>query len=477
MSDSNAANTPTQSRRDRRIPWWAKAIALIALLNLLMGLFNLSYVPLRDAYLRYVPTVVSLYDPIKGIDPHPQTQRYLRMAQTVQTTIARSGLRSPESKALLEKLRRQSNALIEEDPFMAQKLAMFAKVKRRMRQHVGTETAKEAFQKFWTVEYLSSQGWTRELSFFDTQIRAPLRTNYFRETDENGQFIDRFWLVDTVFIVFFGIDFLVRTLVISRQMPGINWFDGMLRRWYDIFLLLPVWRWLRIIPVTIRLHKAKIIDLERILSQVTYEPAAYLSDRVSEFVTIRTIDQWQDSIRQGEAARAFLEPKEYVRVGDIDEVEAIADRLLELTIYKVVPKVQPNIEELLHYSLTSSLQQSAFYETLRNVPAIQDLPDDAMRQVSTYLARATTDVLASSYSDEQGRKVFDRLTEQFNTALREELKDEETMRELETMLTNLLEEWKLNYVQKSAQRDPEETLEEVEKIYRQTIEEAEEGNR
>lgn len=462
LTPTGKYETPTISRQ---VPWWAKLIALAALFNLILGLFNLSYVPLRDIYLRYSPSLVRVYDPIKGIEPHPQTQNYLKTADELAAQLPISGLESPTTKKLLASLRYQSIALIEENPFMvASKFATFAKVQRRMRERVGTDSAKEAFITFWSRDYLSLRDVNAELDFFNSKIAPLLATNYFRNTDYTGQFRDDFWRIDVYFAIFFAIDILVRTFAMSRQNPNLNWFDAILRRWYDVFLLLPVWRWLRIIPVTIRLHKAKSINLEGILAQVTYEPAAYLSDRVAEFVTLRLINSAQESVENGDLARALLYPQAGVKVNDINEVEAIADRLMQLTIYKVLPTVQPQMEAVLHHSLESAVKDSSFYDTIRSVPAFGAFPEEAIEELANWIAKATYDVLASSYSDLEGRVLFDSLTKQFQDSLREELRDEETLRELQSLLSDLLEEMKLSYIKKSKDEDPEETMEELERL-------------
>ncbi len=46
-----------QSGNQARYLWWQKLIALIALINLALVFYNLSYLPLRDVYLRYTPLV------------------------------------------------------------------------------------------------------------------------------------------------------------------------------------------------------------------------------------------------------------------------------------------------------------------------------------------------------------------------------------------------------------------------------------
>ncbi len=420
MSSVNLTNNNQVSQPSNQVPLLAKAIALLALLNLILGLFNISYVPLRDIYLRYLPGVVRIYDPVKGIEPHPQTENYLLTVNQLVAQLREKGLIDPTTKDLLASLRSQSVALIEENPFMVgNKFATLAKIQRRMRERVGVESTREAFLAFWSLDYLMSKNITQEIDFFESKINPLIRTNYFRYTDMTGQFVDDFWRIDLFFVVFFAGDFLIRSLVISRQNPTLTWGDGMLRRWYDIFLLLPVWRWLIILPVTIRLHKAKIINLEGILAQVTHEPAAYLADRVAEFVTLRLINQTQESIQKGDMAQSLLSPQAGIKVNDVNEVEVISNRLLDLTVYKVLPRIQPQMESLLHHSLESAIKQNDFYETVSQIPTLGNLPDSAIKQLSNFITDATYEVISASYSDLEGRELFDSLTKQFQDALRQ----------------------------------------------------------
>ena len=465
MQESKAIYTSTEREADGTVPWWSKLIAVAAVLNLALVLFNLSYIPLRDFYWRQLPGVAAIVDPLKGIEPHPFTQKYLRTVNELESQVTQVGLQSPLTEQLLADLRQQSAAMIDENPFMvALKFGTFAKIQRQMRQHLGTDSAKQAFEQFWSFDFLTPDNLSIEINFFDQQIRPLIQTNYFRLVDDYGRYVDRFWQIDSLFVSFFAIEFLVRTFFISYRKPGINWFDAMLRRWYDGLFFLPFWRWLRVVPVTVRLHQTGIVKLDRVLSQITHEPAAYLSDTVSQFLIVRLIEQMQDSIVKGEVARSLLYPKPYKTVNDINELEFVTDRLLKLTIYRVLPQIQPNLEALVHYSLEGAFKQTDFYRTLKSIPGLGHLPGDVIEQLANSLAHGVVEVLASSYSDEQGRKIFDRLTADFSTALRMELRDEETLQELQAVLADLLEEVKINYVIKSKSSDPEAIMAEVEQL-------------
>jgi hypothetical protein len=469
-----SSNSPDEDSQLRfQWKWWSKFVALVALLNLCLVFLNISYVPLRDVYLRHFPIIIKLYDPVKGIEPHPDTIHYIETVEVFKSELTQSGLKSKQTADILADLRQQSQSIIAENPFdVSNKFGTFAKLKRRMEYHVEIPYAQQAFTQFWSQDYLTEVGITNALSFFDDKIRPLLEVNYFRTVDENGQYIDNFWKIDLYFILFLGVDFLGRTLIISRRQPGVSWFDGMLRRWYDWLFLLPTWRWLRIIPVSVRVHKSGLFNLERILAQITHEPSAYLADRISTFLMVQVVNQAKDSVKTGEMARSIFEPDPYIQVSEIDKIDAIIDRILQLSIYRVLPQVQPDIEDLLRHSLKGTLTQSDFYQGLKQVPGLKGLPSSVIDQLADYLANASYDVLSTSYSDAEGRELFNKLSENFKSVLRQELQDEVTQSELQVWLFDLLEELKLNYIQRSSKDDPERTLAEAEQL-RQEREERE----
>ncbi|WP_337886642.1 hypothetical protein [Fischerella thermalis] len=101
------------------------------------------------------------------------------------------------------------------------------------------QSARDAFTSFWSHAYLSQMGWQSEINFFNSQIRPLINSNYYRDIGRFGNFINRFWLIDLPFVIIFALDFLARTFYISRRNPDLNWLEAILRRWYDLFLLLP----------------------------------------------------------------------------------------------------------------------------------------------------------------------------------------------------------------------------------------------
>src|SRR5579883_2989251 len=153
-----SANLPKQ-----RNLWFEKMMAIIATVNLGLVLFDLSYIPWRNFYLRRLPQITHLYDSVKGIEPHRETDNYLVTVNTLKHQVSQTGLRSPQVETQLAELRRLSSDLIETNPFAAVgKSGTLEKIKNRMRDHIHQESAKRSFATFWSQAYLSQKGWRSE---------------------------------------------------------------------------------------------------------------------------------------------------------------------------------------------------------------------------------------------------------------------------------------------------------------------------
>jgi hypothetical protein len=464
--------TAIVKKHSRKVRWYEKFAALLALGNLILVAFDLSYVPGRDFYLRQLPGVVPYYDQLKGIEPHRDTQVYLQTVNQLEQQLAQSGAQGPEVERLLADLRNQSAAMIDENPFqLANKTGTLEKIKNRMREHLRNESSKQAFNIFWGQAHLTQVGWPRELTFFNNEIRPLIETNYFRRIGETGEFINQFWRIDLFFIGFFGVEFLIRTFYLSRRRRGVAWVDAMIWRWYDIFLLIPFGLppfglipfgyWLRVIPVTIRLHQANLLNLERVQAQLNHSLAANLAAEVTDLVFIGVINQAKSSIRKGEITRLFARSRAYVEINDLNELEAIASRLLQLTVYKVLPKVQPDLEALLRHNIENVLNQSPIYQNFQRVPAISQLRAEMTEQLAGRLYQSVYNTLTTSLQDREGGEIFSHLIQHFSEAFSSELQDPQTTRYIQTLLLALLEEVKLTYLQHPTEEDIDQTLAEV----------------
>lgn len=467
---SSVQKTQIAFRPVRRFLWLERLVALVVLLNFFLVLFDLSYIPWRDFYFEKLPQIVQQYDPIKGIEPHRETTRYLAQFQQIKQEIEQTRIQSPEVENLLAQMRQLSNELIEDNPFaIAQKTGHLENIKNQVRDRVHINSAHQAFDTFWSQAYLNRAGWERELDFFTTNLQPLIETNYYRGINTQGKFIDRFWLIDLPFIAFFGLEILIRTFIISRQRPDLNWLEALLRRWYDLFLLLPFWRWLRVIPITIQLYQAQLLNLEPVRKQIKYDFVTNFAEEMTEIVGVRLIDQMQDSIERGDAAEWLLRTgryQPYININNTNEVQEIANRLLRMTIYQVIPKVQTEIESLLHYSIENAIKKTQMYQQIQHLPGMDTLPRQVSSKLANDISQSTYTTLTNLLEDPVVIEKSSHLIQNFSIALETEVKKQHNLQALKSLFVDLLEEVKINYVKDIAQGGVERSWEEANQLRR-----------
>ena len=114
---------------------WDLFVAIWASLNLLLVVFDISYVPLRNFWLQrqlylfpgvaiaipltFLPDITPYYDPIKGIEPHRDTENYLRRWHDLDQHLLSNKLTANKSKQLLGQQLALTDQLITENPFLA----------------------------------------------------------------------------------------------------------------------------------------------------------------------------------------------------------------------------------------------------------------------------------------------------------------------------------------------------------------------
>jgi len=447
---SFAQQTSSPNKPNHRYRGLERFFAILALVNFCLVLFDYSYIPWRDFYFHTAPGFTQQYDLFKGIEPHRETEHYLAKVDELQQQVEQTSLQSQETENLLQELQFLSNEMIEDNPFAeANKTGSLAKIKNQIRDRMNKESAHQAFDLFWSTTHLSQQNFQQELDFFDEQIKPLIKTNYYRDISTNGKFIDKFWLIDLPFVILFGCEFIVRTYSISRRRPDLNWLQTILRRWFDIFLLLPFWRWLRIIPLTVHLYQSELVDLEPLREQLNHDVVINFAEEMTEVVGIRIIDQAQEAVNRGDVANWLLNPdsrRPYININNTNEVQAIATRLLDLSIHQVLPKMQPDIEALVHHMVVNTLNQSPIYQQIKNVPGVSRLPNQLTEKLATEVSQATYSTMTKFLQDPVVMQLSNQLVENFIQALQVEVQKQQNIQEIQALIVDLLEEIKINYV-------------------------------
>ncbi len=433
--------------------------------------FDISYLYARDFYLQAIPSLTQLYDPIKGIKPHPSTRNYLQQVENLEAQVVASGLKSPEVENQLAQLSRLSTQIIEDNPFaVADKSSSLEKIQEEMRQRTGMNSARDALTEFWNPDYLEKAGWREEIGFWNSEILPLIQANYYRDINKYGKFIDYFWLIDLPFVLIFALNFLSRTFQTSRRNPQLNWLEAMLRRWYDIFLLLPFARWLRVFPVTVRLYQAELLNLDPFKAQINRDFAVGFAQEITEMVGIQVIEQMQNSIQKGDVARWLFQPESrrpYVQINNQSELQVITARLVKVSIYDVLPQIKPDITALIQHTIQSTLYETPVIGQLQQFPGLNKLPHQLVEQLAANLTKSAYATLVKALEDPVGGEVTTRLLKNFREALENELQKRHNLQELEQLFVDMLEEIKINYVKNIAEGGIEKTVEEVENIQRQ----------
>lgn len=455
-------SSATLKKSPRRFLWLQQIIAIIGLINLLLVFFDLSYIPWRDFYFHNFPEITQFYDPIKGIEPHRDTEYFLEKVDELEVLVEQKSLQSLEVETALAELRLLSNQIIEDNPFaIANKSGLLEYIKNQIRDRIVQNSAHEAFNHFWNSAYFSQIGWESEIGFFNTSIRPLVETNYYRHININSKFVDDFWKLDLPFIILFAIDYLVRTFSISRRDPNLTWLEAMLRRWYDLFLILPFWRWLRVIPVLIRLNQSELIDLKPFKAQINRDFVTNFAQEMTEIVGIRMIDGMQNSINRGDVANWVFNPESrrpYIDINNTNEIRAIASRLIYLSIYNVLPKVQLEAEALLQYIIRNALNQSPIFRQLNNIPGVNRLPNQLTENLAKDISQTSYKTLKAAIEDPEMAELVSQLTANFMKSLEAELQKKHNLQEMENLLIDMLEEIKINYIKDIELEGVEKTL-------------------
>jgi siroheme synthase (precorrin-2 oxidase/ferrochelatase) len=327
------------------------------------------------------------------------------------------------------------------------------------------------------VDYLSEDPpgepqtrWPEAIAFYNEEIEPLLETNYYRGLGEDGNPLDRFWLIDRWFIGILALEFAMRTVYLSRRYKGVNWIDAIVWRWYDLMFFLPFWRWLRVIPVTIRLGQAKLVNLAIVGNRIRRAIVTHFAIELTEIVVIRVIDQVQNLVIRGEVRQFLLSSsssRRYIDINGVDEIEVITKRVTDIIVGQVLPKIKPDIDAFLSHNVNMVLQGSPMYRGLGNLPNFEQGSNQLVNGMVGQLSQSIYDAIQSALEDEKGAELTRKIIASFVQVSRKEaLSQRQTVEEIESLMNDLLEEVKINYVKRLSEEDVEELQQEAqEQVY------------
>jgi hypothetical protein len=467
---------------------WDRFVAVWAGINLLWVAFDLSYVPLRSFWLQrnlyplpgtpvvialgFMPDVTPWIDPIKGIEPHRETQAYLRQFEALERAMAepRQGPLDPRQRQLLARQAELTIAMVESNPFLASNAAgTLEKIKNRLRERADRDSSKAAAARLLSEPWLRQRGWDQEQRFWRQQILPLVATNYWRSIDENGRPTDHVWRIDLLlFQSVFALDIMLRVIRLRRRIPGLSWRDAFLRRWIDLPLLLPFWRWLRLLPTVERLQTSKLINIEPLRAVISRAVVALLALELFEVLALQLLDGTQSLLRSRDWPRRIraLRSHQSVSSGQDQELVALLRIWAPLLLSQVAPRLAPELQGLLAYSLRQSLEGAMVPPPLRQLQPLLQLESGLSRQLASSMTRNLLE-LSRSTGNQLGRtdtaqlELLQRTIDRFWDELAAALDNGPVLSQTQELLSALLENLKGTYLNQISRSGVASLIEEL----------------
>ncbi|MEI8249638.1 MAG: hypothetical protein WCF98_00540 [Synechococcus sp. ELA057] len=467
---------------------WDRFVAIWAAINLVWVAFDLTYVPLRTFWLQRnlypipsvplvlplhaIPDITPLVDPIKGIEPHRETQAYLhhfeRLDRLLLNQAAGSALAPPQQQALRLQIALTAQ-MIDSNPFEASGASgTLEKIKNRLRQRADLDSAKQAAAKLLAPERIARLGWGGERIFWHDQVLPLVATNYWRSIDENGRPTDHFWRYDLLlFQSVFAFDILMRVIRLRRRLTGLSWSEALLRRWIDLPLLLPFWRLLRVVPVVERLQSSGLINIEPLRAVISRAVVALLAVELFEVLALQLIDGLQGVIRSRRWPGRIRSLRSHQSVErDGRELVELARIWAPLLLARVAPRLAPELQGVLSHALQQSLQSTMVPPPLRRIQPLLQMEQGLSRQLAGGMVESLIDLTRSTGQrlgrrDDQQLQLLQSCIDRFWEELADALEQGPALEESQRLLAALLEDFKRTYLSQISRAGIEGLIDEL----------------
>ena len=470
---------------------WDRFVALWAALNLLWVAFDVTYIPLRTFWLQrnlyplpsvplvvpltFIPDITPWVDPIKGIEPHRETEAYLGQFDRMDAALRQGppGQRSPAQQKLLAAQAQLTIEMIDSNPMLASGTSgTLEKIKNRLRQRADKDSAKQAAVLLLSPAWLASRPWEQERLFWRQQVLPLVATTYWRSIDENGRPTDHFWRYDLIlFQSVFALDILLRAYRLRRRLPGLSWNRALLRRWIDLPLLLPFWRLLRVVPVLERLHTSGLITIEPVRAVISRGVVALLAVELFEVLALQLIDGLQQLIRSRRWPMRIRALRSHQTVVSNDERELVELVRIwgPLLLVRVAPRLAPELQGVLGHALQQSLQNAIVPPALRQLQPLLKVEEGLSRQLAGGMVDSLLDLTRStgerlSRRDDQQLELLQRFIDRFWEELAEALESGPALERSQQLLCTFLEEFKGNYLSQISRAGIEGLIEELDQL-------------
>jgi len=386
------------SRWNARLAWDVFMV-WVALVNVGLIVFDLTYLWMRPTYARLAPVVARAYDPVLGIAPHPLTEDVLAEVADLRRLLDLD----PDSADVARRaadLRAATLRVLEENPFARSGQDRTLEVVRAVLAvgAGGPAAAERAVASFWSDDPAVLENSVRA---FDERLRPLFARNFHREITLEGRPVDRFWMIDLPFLTLFLVEFAVRWALAVRARRFAAWYLFPLFHWYDVVGLVPytqfrVFRLFRIASIYVRLRRSEVSRVGRdALSRAIAWVSNIVAEEISDAVALRILNETQQEIRDGTGRRIVDETLATRR----DEIERVL--VAQIRAAAASEALRERVGALLRLNLDHAVERAA---ALRAVP----LPDALLRPLVRSTGRVVLDTaletIAGTLDSEEGER-------------------------------------------------------------------------
>ena len=223
----------------------------------------------------------------------------------------------------------------------------------------------------------------------------------------------RFWKIDLGFVAVFLTEFTVRWVVAARRGTHTRWYFYPFVRWYELLGCVPIvglrmLRLLRLISMTVRLHKLGVIDLRQ--TRVAQWLRTYydiLLEEISDRVVLNVLDGVQHELRSGQPISHRIVNEIVMARKDslVTSMSSGMERLMD-EHYGVH---RESVHGYLERRIRDAVAQSSDVERLSRVPMLGDYARQVLERSVTQIVHGLIDDIATDLQSGDNRAVLEEL--------------------------------------------------------------------
>lgn len=234
-----------------------------------------------------------------------------------------------------------------------------------------------------------------------------------------------FLLYDLFFVSIFVTELLVRWGLAIKRRTYYKWFFYPFVHWYDVLGCIPLGafrslRFLRIVSMTIRLHKMGAVDIRHLyVYQLGYKYYKIVMEEISDRVVLNVLDGLQEEIRYGSPVTDKLITTVIKPHQDTLTVW-LSHRVKKVTEHNY-EQYRDEIKEYIESAIREAVQDNKEVKNIRLIPVLGKQVSDALQESVSDITFNVINSLVRDLASDRNNKVIQEITDiLFDTLLLEE---------------------------------------------------------